>query len=176
MNEFVLNGLVRRRAQLAGDIENTHEALRKMVLDLESLDATIVQFDPDFQVETIKPKAFRPPKDWSNRGQMSRIILSVLRQASEPLTTRDIALQLLVERALDKSDLRLLRLMTKRVGVALRGQRENGVVSVRSGAGAVHALGNRAIDFTFFGLDRPQRALQRPKFSRPLPATEYGSL
>jgi hypothetical protein len=41
MNEFVLNGLVKRRAQLAGDIENTHEALRKMVLDLESLDATI---------------------------------------------------------------------------------------------------------------------------------------
>jgi hypothetical protein len=117
MNEFVLNGLVRRRAQLAGDIENTHEALRKMVLDLESLDATIVQFDPDFQVETIKPKAFRPPKDWSNRGQMSRIVLGVLRQASEPLTTRDIALQLLIERALDKSDLRLLRLMTKRVGV-----------------------------------------------------------
>ena len=35
MNEFVLNGLVKRRAQLAGDIENAHEALRKMVLDLE---------------------------------------------------------------------------------------------------------------------------------------------
>ena len=135
MNEFVLNGLVKRRAQLAGDIENTHEALRKMVLDLESLDATIVQFDPDFQVETIKPKAFRPPKDWSNRGQMSRIILSVLRQASEPLTTRDIAVQLLIERALDKSDLRLLRLMTKRVGVALRGQRGNGLVHCDQGPG-----------------------------------------
>src|SRR5258708_12034235 len=107
MNEFVLNGLVKRRAELAGDIENTHEALRKMVLDLESLDATIVQFDPDFQVETIKPKAFRPPKDWSNRGQMSRIILSILRQPIEPLTTRDIALQLLIERALDNSAHRL---------------------------------------------------------------------
>jgi hypothetical protein len=58
MNEFVLNGLVKRRAELAGDIERTHEALRKMVLDLESLDAIIAQFDPDFQVETIKPKAF----------------------------------------------------------------------------------------------------------------------
>ena len=44
MNAFVLSGLVKRRAQLAGDIENTHEVLRKMVLDLESLDATIVQF------------------------------------------------------------------------------------------------------------------------------------
>jgi len=129
VNEFVLSGLVKRRAQLAGDIENTHEALRKMVLDLENLDATIVQFDPDFKVETIQPK------DWSNRGQMSRIILSVLRQAAEPLTTRDIALQLLVERALDKSDLRLLRLMTKRVGVALRGQRGNGVVRCDQGPG-----------------------------------------
>ena len=47
---------------------------------------------------------------------MTRIILSILRQAAEPLTTRDIALQLLTERALDKQDQRLLRLMTKRVG------------------------------------------------------------
>src|SRR4051812_24569854 len=117
MNETVLNGLVKRRAQLAGDIENTHEVLRKMVLDLESLDATIVQFDPDYRVETIKPKAFRPPKDWSNRGQMSRIILSILRQATEPLTSRDIALELLVERALDKNDKRLLRLIPS--GLAL---------------------------------------------------------
>ena len=68
MNEFVLSGLVKRRAQLAGDIENTHEALRKMVLDLESLDATIVQFDPDFQVETIKPKAFRPSEGLEQPG------------------------------------------------------------------------------------------------------------
>lgn len=66
---------------------------------------------------------------------MSRIILSTLRQASEPLTSRDIALQLLVERALDKSDLRLLRLMTKRVGVALRIQRDNGAVRCDQGPG-----------------------------------------
>lgn len=35
------------------------------------------------------------------------------------MTTRDIALEMLIERALGKSDQRLLRLMTKRVGVAL---------------------------------------------------------
>src|SRR5258708_17316591 len=123
MNAFVVSGLIKRRAELAGEIERTHENLRKMVLDLENLDATIVQFEPDFRVETIRPKAFRPPKDWSNRGQMTRIVLSILRQASEPLTSREIALELLVERALDKTDQRLLRLMTKRVGVALRLQK-----------------------------------------------------
>jgi hypothetical protein len=135
MNAFVLSGLVKRRAQLAGDIEKAHECLRKMVLDLENLDATILQFDPDFRVEAIRPKAFRPPRDWSNRGQMTRIVLSILRQAAEPLTSRDVALELLVERALDKNDQRLLRLMTKRVAVALRGQREKGVVQCEQGPG-----------------------------------------
>ena len=104
-----------------------------MVLDLENLDGTMLQFESAFQVERIKPKAFRPPKDWSNRGQMTRIVLSILRQATEPLTSRDIALELLVERALDKNDQRLLRLMTKRVGVALRGQRESGAVRSEQG-------------------------------------------
>jgi hypothetical protein len=150
MNEFVLSGPVKRRAQLAGDIENTHEALRKMVLDLESLDATIVQFDPHSKVEAIKPKAFPPPKDWSNRGQMSRIVLSILRQAAEPLISRDIAFELLVERAFDKSDQRLLRLMSKRVGVALCASNSAGrrPCAVRTGAGAVHVVGSRALKNT----------------------------
>lgn len=135
MQKLVVSGLVRRRAELAGDIEKAHESLRMMVQDLENLDATILQFEPDFRVEAIRPKAFRPPKDWSNRGQMTRIVLSILRQAAEPLTSRDIALELLVERALDKNDQRLLRLMTKRVGVALRLQRDSGAVRCDQGPG-----------------------------------------
>jgi hypothetical protein len=135
MNAFVVSGLIKRRAELAGDIEKAHEALRRMVQDLENLDATILQFEPDFRVEAIKPKAFRPPKDWANRGQMTRIVLSVLRQAAEPLTSRDIAVQLLIERAMDKSDQRLLRVMTKRVGVALRLQKDKGIVRADQGPG-----------------------------------------
>ncbi len=135
MTDYVLTGLVKRRAELTGDIERIHLQLRNAVDDLENLDKTIRQFAPDFQVETIRPKAFRPPADWANRGQMSRVILSILRQASEPMTTRDIALELLITRALDQSDVRLLKLMTKRVGVALRGQRDNGAVRAAQGPG-----------------------------------------
>jgi hypothetical protein len=127
--------LVKHRAELAGEIENTYAKLRQLVINLEDLDAAILQFDPDYQVEAIRPKAFRTPKDWSNRSQMTRIILSILRQAAEPLTTRDIALELLISRALDKNDQRLLRLMTKRVGVALRGQRDKSVVQSEQGPG-----------------------------------------
>lgn len=135
MTDYVLTGLVKRPAELTGEIERTHAALRKMVDDLENLGATIRQFSPDFQVEAIRPKAFRPPSDWANHGQMSRVVLSILRQAAEPMTTRDIALEMLVTRALDQADVRLLKLMTKRVGVALRGQRDTRAVRASQGPG-----------------------------------------
>lgn len=130
-----IHALVRKRAELSGDIENTQATLRKMILDLEHLDRTLLMFDPDYKIETIKPKAFRPPEDWSKRGQMTRLILGILRQTSEPMSCRDIAHQLVLERALDKDDPKLLRLMTKRVGVALRGQRDKGVVRSHEGPG-----------------------------------------
>jgi len=39
------------------------------------------------------------------------------------------------KRALDKNDQRLLRLMTKHVGLALRGQKDKGVVQAQQGPG-----------------------------------------
>ncbi|MDR3500671.1 MAG: hypothetical protein P4L72_15760 [Parvibaculum sp.] len=131
----VITALVRKRAELAGDIENGQAAVTRMIRELEGLDATIRLFDPGYRVEEIRPKAFRPPEDWSKRGEMTRIILDILRQAAEPLTSRDIALQLIAERALDQSDEKLSRLMVKRVGVALRGQRDKGVVKSSQGTG-----------------------------------------
>ena len=99
-----------------------------MIEDLEKLDSVILQFDPSYQVEAIKPKAFRPPPDWARCGEMTKTVRSIPRQAAEPMTTRDIALEMLVPRALDKDDQKLLALMTKRIGVAPRLQRLNGVV------------------------------------------------
>lgn len=131
----VLSGLVAKRAELAGEIERTQAALQRMVRDLENLDATILLFDADYQIEAIKPKTFRPPEDWAKRGEMSRMILTILRQSTEPLTTRDIAFQMMQERALDTGDVRFLRLMTKRVGVALRHQRNRGLVQADQGPG-----------------------------------------
>ncbi len=135
MTDYVLTGLVKRRAEVTGEIEAVHERLGKLLTQLESLDATIMQFDPSHRVEAIRPKAMRPPQDWSHRGEMARHVLSILRQAAEPLTTRDIALEMLATRALDRSDQKLFRLMTKRVAVALRNQRDHGVLRSEQGPG-----------------------------------------
>lgn len=135
MTDYVLTGLVKRRAELAGEIEATHAKLRKMIDDLEKLDSVILQFDPEHNVEGIKPKAFRPPEDWAHRGEMTKACLSILRQAVEPMTARDIAVEMLMNRALNAQDQKLLALMVKRVGVALRLQRNNGVVRSLTGPG-----------------------------------------
>jgi hypothetical protein len=52
-----LTRLVKRRAELAGEIEATHDRLRKMIEDLEKLDSVTLQFGPSYLVEAIKPKA-----------------------------------------------------------------------------------------------------------------------
>ncbi len=132
---LTVQGLLRKRAYLSGDIEAAHERLNQMIKELEHLDATIRLFDPNYEADMIRPKAFRPPEDWAHRGEMTTRVLSVLRQASEPLTSRDIAIQMMKERALNTDDLQLVRLMTKRVGVALRGQRTKSVVQSAQGPG-----------------------------------------
>jgi hypothetical protein len=135
VTDYVLTGLVKRRAELSGEIEATHARLRKMIDNLEKLDSVILQFDPEHNVEGIKPKAFRPPEDWAHRGEMTKACLSILRQAVEPMTSRDIAIEVLMNRALNTEDQKLLALMVKRVGVALRLQRNNGVLRSLTGPG-----------------------------------------
>ena len=84
MTDVVANGLMKRRALPTHYKEQTHERLRQMMIDLESLDATLLQFDPKLEIETVLSGAFRPPKNWAKRGEMMRPIYSVLRRAVEP--------------------------------------------------------------------------------------------
>ena len=130
----VITALSRKRAELSGDIERMQRELSDKIAALEKLDATLLLFDPEYEIASIRPKAFRPPDDWSKRGEMTRIILGVMRKASEPLTSSDIAAQLIVERALERTD-KLQRLMTKRVGVALRGLRDRNIAVSQPGPG-----------------------------------------
>jgi hypothetical protein len=135
MNTYAISGLVKKRAEIAGDIENAQDALKKLVTDLEHLDAAILLFDPDYKIDDIKPKAFRPPEDWAKRGEMSRVILDMLRNAREPMTARDIALSLMTLRGMDQADRRAVRKMTKRTGAALRHARDRGLLESKEGPG-----------------------------------------
>ena len=130
----VVTGLTKKRAQLAGQIEHAQAALRQLVIDLDNLDATIRLFVPDIDLEEIRPKPF-PPRHHAFRGEVSRIVLTALRESPKPLTAQDIAQRVMAQRGLDTADKRLVRLMGKRVGACLRHHRNKGVVRSERGGG-----------------------------------------
>jgi|SRR5690349_7692911 hypothetical protein len=64
----------------------------------------------------------------------SRLILDLLREATEPMRTKQIALQVMAHRGLNTVDDALVLTMTRRVGASLRSYRDNGAVrSIKEG-------------------------------------------
>ena len=123
----VVTALIRKRAELAGQIEHTQTELRQFIIDLDNLDATIRLFKPDIDLEEIRPKPL-PPRHHAFKGEVSRIVLDTLRQADKPLTTHDLAQHVMAERGLNTADKRLVQLVGKRVGACLRHHRGKGLV------------------------------------------------
>ncbi len=136
MTDYVLAGLTKRRAELSGEAETLRARLAQIATDVGHLDAVIQQFDPDFNLASIQPKRPRT-QDAAGRGEISRFILQVLRDAVEPVATHDVVRRLMVERGQDAGDRQLVRLTMKRIGMAFSRQKALGTVRAIQGAGPV---------------------------------------
>lgn len=123
----LLNGLVTKRASLAGEIEFAQAELRKLISALDSVEATIRVFDPDIDLDQVRPRPV-PPRHAAFKGEVTRVVFDSLRSANAPLTSRDIAVRLMTWRGLDPENTGLLVLMTKRIGSCLRAKKEQGLV------------------------------------------------
>jgi hypothetical protein len=126
-NEHVTGGLIRKRAELAGKIEAAQTVVRQLIIDIDALDATIRLFQPDIDLDEIKPKPL-PPRHSAFKGEVSRIVLSILRDAKGPVSTPDLALHIMEDRSLNTADKRLVTIIQKRVGACLRNLRIKGLV------------------------------------------------
>jgi hypothetical protein len=121
-NENVLSGLIRKRAELAGELEALQARVQELFAGLDSLDTTIRLFSPDAEPDAIQPK--RPATRYAALpGQTSRAVVDTLREAARPLTTRDLTLHVMAARGLDGEDHNLFLTMQKRVLASLRNLR-----------------------------------------------------
>ena len=107
---------------IAGQIEATRKHLDALVFDLEAVEHTIRLFDPDAQLGRAKPL---PSAHAAFRGEMRRDVLAALRSASGPLTSLDIAEQVVAVRKLEANAVRMIR---KRVGACRRSSRAWAIV------------------------------------------------
>ena len=80
MNEFVLPGLVKRRAETAGELEKAQARVQQLYADLASLDAVIRQFDPSYPVEAIQARQRRDAAG-DEFAALGRAALDMLRKA-----------------------------------------------------------------------------------------------
>lgn len=133
MTDYVLMGLAKRRAELAGEAETLRARLAQIATDTGHLDAVIRQLDPDYDLGSIRPKRPRV-QDAAGRGDMSRFIMKVLRGATEPVATHEVVRRPMAEREQEAEDQQLVKNTMKRVGMAFSRQKANRTVRAIQGA------------------------------------------
>lgn len=116
-------GLIEKHRELAGQIEAKRRELNALVFDLEAIEHTIRVFDPDAQLGRAKPL---PSQDAAFKGEMRRDVLNALRTATGPITSLEIARQVIARRGLTESTTTMIR---KRVGASLWKLKRLGIVT-----------------------------------------------
>lgn len=131
----VLSALKAKRGELAGLIDGLQDQLREAMIQIDHVDCTIRLFDPDIDLDEIRPKPL-PPRHHAFKGQVTRAILAMLRTEGA-MDAKAIAIRLMAERDLNPNDKTLQKAMTKRIGAALRNLRERTLVASQQGSGGL---------------------------------------
>ncbi len=134
-NHHTLSGLIRKRQEIAAELDAAQSRVRQLVLDIDAVDATIRLFQPDIDLDVVKVRP-TPRRHEAHRGDTSRLILSLLREAGEPLSHREITQRVMTARGLNLADRALCQTMRDRVGASLRGMRERGALASNEGNGS----------------------------------------
>ncbi|WP_338241548.1 hypothetical protein [Aurantiacibacter hainanensis] len=131
----VITALRDKRGELAGQIDGLQDQLRQAMIDLDHVDCTLRLFDPDIELDEIKPKPL-PPRHHAFKGQVTRSILAMLRKEG-PMDAKAITIRLMGERELNTADKTLVKAMHKRIGAALRNLRERQLATSEQGKGGL---------------------------------------
>ena len=111
----VISSLREKRLEVTGILEGLERQANARRADLAHLDATIRLFDPDNILVAVQPVRRRRRNDWFRPGECRRKIHDVLREATKPMTTREIVEKIMAARNLSSDDARARELIHKTV-------------------------------------------------------------
>jgi hypothetical protein len=100
----VIGALRNKRAELAGVLRQLEQQLVRQRANLAHLDATLRLFNPDIRPKDIRPKQPRTRNAWFRPGECLRLIYDALREAAQPVTTREPAEQIMRVKAIPAAD------------------------------------------------------------------------
>src|ERR1700752_2108985 len=100
----VVSALRSKRAELAGMVSQLEQQLVRQRTNLSHLDATMRLFDPDTRPQGVRPRQQRARSAWFRPGECLRLSYDQLRDAAQPLTTRDLAERIMRAKAIPAGD------------------------------------------------------------------------
>jgi hypothetical protein len=100
----VIGALRHKRAELAGTLRQLEQQLVQQRANLAHLDATMRLFDPDIRPNAIRPKQLRARNIWFRPGECLRLIYDELREANQPVATRELAERIMRVKAIPAAD------------------------------------------------------------------------
>src|SRR3954462_15226273 len=95
---LMVGGLKEKRAELSGIITNLEKQINQHRAGLVHVDAVLRLFAPDITPEAFAPKTPRRRNEWFPPGELSRMVLDVLRRAPAPLSIKGITVQVMLRR------------------------------------------------------------------------------
>jgi hypothetical protein len=92
-DQIAITALVRKRAELSGEIIRAQKDIARLKGEIAALDTTIRIFDPSRVPARIRPVVKLRNRTGSRlkHGEFGRLVFAVLRDASEPLSVGEIA-------------------------------------------------------------------------------------
>jgi hypothetical protein len=122
--EHTISGLLSKRVDLFGEAENIRDRLAEIKNDIDALDRTLNTLGYEGDLDAMMPRQKRHVV--FGRGELFRSCMDVLRDADGPLTSRQIAQDIVSMSGMDARDRRYVTDLTKRVGKCLR-QSDSGI-------------------------------------------------
>jgi hypothetical protein len=125
----VVSGLAAKRSELTGQIQHYQTLIQRLTADVAHIDAALKIFAPNFDLRTVRTKAYRAKVSIFRHGDALVQVLDVMREAGEPVTSSQIA-QTLLAKLGDGSEGQDYNCAAKHVNNALHRLRENGLVEI----------------------------------------------
>ena len=117
---MVVSGLVSKRAEVAGQIASFKTEIIRLQSALLHLDGSIKLFAPEFDLHTVKAKRNNKRNQYFAKGEAQRIVFDAMREAGQPLNSREITDRLLKRKGITSSAELIARIQKNVIAVLHR--------------------------------------------------------
>ena len=130
-----ISGLLHKRVDLIHEAERIHDRLAGIKNDMSAIDRVLGSLGYEGDYDEMMPRQKRFVV--FGRGELTRQVLTVLRRATKPMTSRQIAQEIVSDSGLDARDRKYVSDLTKRVGKACRQYADGTIIKATDARGNV---------------------------------------